>query len=140
MISKMLTAIEIQQYRTSWMIKGGYPIKISDFAEDKARDWCSSNLKPEQWFVTRYSQSDQHTVWFELQEHADRFSNFLRQKTVTISAQEYIQLRVDSERLARLEIAGVDNWDWYSEALYGRKSDETTLDEFEENLKKEYLE
>ena len=134
----MLT--EIQQYRTSWMIKGGHSVKIQEFAESTAREWCVNNLKPEQWFVARYSQSDQHTVWFELQEHAERFSNFLRQKTVTISAQEYVRLRLDSERLARLECGGVDNWDWYSEALYSRDFNKATLDEFEEKLKKEYLE
>lgn len=38
-------------------------------------------------------------------------------ETVTITATEYASLKRDSETLGKLERAGVDNWDWYYEAL-----------------------
>lgn len=34
-----------------------------------------------------------------------------------ISEKELRELLIDSERLRRLESGGVDNWDWYYEAL-----------------------
>lgn len=34
-----------------------------------------------------------------------------------ISESELKQLLFDSERLRRLEVGGVDNWDWYYESL-----------------------
>jgi len=37
-------------------------------------------------------------------------------ETITISKEEYDQLRKDSDFLAALHSAGVDNWEGYSEA------------------------
>lgn len=45
------------------------------------------------------------------------------EKQVRISAKEYVDLLVDSEKLRRLERAGVDNWDWYGDALCGANDD-----------------
>lgn len=36
---------------------------------------------------------------------------------VTISKEEYEQLKRDSYKLACLEAGGVDNWEWYGESL-----------------------
>lgn len=37
--------------------------------------------------------------------------------TVTISTAEYNQLVKDSKKLSALEAGGVDNWEWYDEAM-----------------------
>jgi len=50
---------------------------------------------------------------------------------VTISKKLYLRLQVDSEMLTRLEVGGVDNWEWYGESL--NPDDKPSLDEFEEN-------
>lgn len=50
-----------------------------------------------------------------------------------IDKEEYIKLRVAAETLSRLEAAGVDNWEGYSLS----DKDGPTLEEFEENLRKE---
>jgi hypothetical protein len=39
------------------------------------------------------------------------------QETVTIPKSEYDQLRRDSIALECLEGSGVDNWDWYGDAM-----------------------
>lgn len=44
---------------------------------------------------------------------------------VTIPLSEYLSLKEDSDFLAALEAAGVDNWEGYSEA---HQSDPDTLD------------
>jgi len=44
--------------------------------------------------------------------------------TVTISRNEYDELMEDSKTLAKLYAGGVDNWEWYSESLYGDDNDE----------------
>jgi len=36
---------------------------------------------------------------------------------ITISKEEYIRLLKESLKLAKLEMGGVDNWDWYSDSL-----------------------
>jgi hypothetical protein len=41
--------------------------------------------------------------------------------TITISKKEYRELLKDSEWRLRLEGGGVDNWEWYGEALYMEK-------------------
>lgn len=38
-------------------------------------------------------------------------------ETVTITKSEYDQLRSDSATLAALRAGGVENWEWYEDAL-----------------------
>ncbi len=52
-----------------------------------------------------------------------------------ISKEEYIQLRTDSEKLSRLESAGVDNWTWYDDAIF--PDDRPDMRAFEEDLRKQ---
>lgn len=47
---------------------------------------------------------------------------------VTIPLEEYLSLKEDSEFLADLEEAGVDNWEGYSEAHRQFPADPDTLD------------
>jgi hypothetical protein len=42
--------------------------------------------------------------------------------TVTIPRAEYDSLKNDEETLCRLNNAGVDNWEWYSEAIHHPES------------------
>jgi len=44
--------------------------------------------------------------------------------TVTIPTKKYNRLLKDSRDLAKLHAGGVDNWEWYSESLYGDEDDE----------------
>ena len=46
------------------------------------------------------------------------------EKMVTISKKEYQALLADSELLAALEAAGVDNWGGYSEAIQAVTNEE----------------
>lgn len=56
--------------------------------------------------------------------------------TIEIPMKEYVQLLKDSERLARLDAGGVDNWDWYGASLY--PEDEEPFDEFCERIDKQF--
>lgn len=58
-------------------------------------------------------------------------------ETIEITRLEYFNLRRAEEQLKRLENGGVDNWDWYSESIYGSDLNEEDWDKFEENLKRE---
>lgn len=40
--------------------------------------------------------------------------------TVIIEVKEYMHLKERDEELTLLENAGVDNWEWYGDALNGR--------------------
>lgn len=51
--------------------------------------------------------------------------------TVTITKEEYDQLKADSKWLGHLENAGVDNWDGYGYAHQLRKEDERTENDCE---------
>ena len=42
-------------------------------------------------------------------------------KVVIIPKEEFASLLRDSDKLHRLECGGVDNWEWYSEALNDEK-------------------
>lgn len=57
--------------------------------------------------------------------------------TIEITKMEYLNLRLQAEELRRLNNAGVDNWEWHGDAIYSDEYNEITMDEFEENLKKE---
>lgn len=43
--------------------------------------------------------------------------------TVTISRADFDSLKEDADTLRKLENAGVDNWEWYGEALRGGDDD-----------------
>lgn len=44
-------------------------------------------------------------------------NDVLENYKVTIPIKEFNRLKEDSEMLAKLHAAGVDNWEWYGEAL-----------------------
>lgn len=55
---------------------------------------------------------------------------------VTITKEEYFNLKLDAERLNRLEIGGVDNWSHYGDAIHNVKHiGLPTWDDFEEDLR-----
>jgi len=56
--------------------------------------------------------------------------------TITISKKEYIRLLVVDEKMNRLDRGGIDNWEWYGEAMY--PNDEPDFEEFRENLEKKF--
>ncbi len=59
----------------------------------------------------------------------------MQEETVTITKQKYYELLCAEAELALLESGGVDNWDWYSESLYGDGDD--NLDTLTAAIKKE---
>jgi len=52
---------------------------------------------------------------------------------ITISKKEFLRLKVAEEKLDRLELGGVDNWDWYDESL--NPAGQPSFDEFEDREK-----
>lgn len=47
--------------------------------------------------------------------------------TITVPLEEYLQLQDDSDFLRCLRNAGVDNWEWYGEAVrehYGEEDED----------------
>lgn len=55
--------------------------------------------------------------------------------TITIPKDEYLSLKVNVERLLRLEASGVDDWTWYGDAL--NPDGEPSIEDFEKSLSKE---
>jgi len=55
--------------------------------------------------------------------------------TIPIKREEYFSLKVDEMEMRRLNDAGVDNWDWYSEAI--NPEGKTTYQDEVNNIKKE---
>ena len=54
---------------------------------------------------------------------------------IKISKEEYLRLRMAELQLDRLEVGGVDNWEWYGESL--NPDGEDDLDTVEKELKAE---
>jgi len=52
---------------------------------------------------------------------------------ITISKTEFLRLKIAEEKLDRLELGGVDNWEWYGESL--NPEGQLDFDEFKENEK-----
>jgi len=57
--------------------------------------------------------------------------------SVTISKQDYFDLRFTEEKMRLLEAGGIDNWEWYGESLH--PDDGETLNDVEAQLRKEIL-
>ncbi|MFH1444901.1 MAG: hypothetical protein ABIF08_00235 [Nanoarchaeota archaeon] len=54
---------------------------------------------------------------------------------IKISKEEYLRLRMAELQLDRLEVGGVDNWEWYGESL--NPDDDVDLDTAEKELEAE---
>ncbi|TDI97004.1 MAG: hypothetical protein E2O29_01855 [Deltaproteobacteria bacterium] len=54
---------------------------------------------------------------------------------ITITKEEYLSLKCAQEELDRLEVGGVDNWEWYEDSLNPDGS--LSLDDYKEKLKKD---
>lgn len=64
------------------------------------------------------------------------------QETVMITKEELIELLKNDFKLYRLESMGVDNWEWYGEALGGEDDEddyETAVDKYVEEALKKYV-
>ena len=57
-------------------------------------------------------------------------------KAITISFKEYLALRKESSFMVRLEVNGVDNWDWYYTSL---EQHEAEWDAEEEQIRNDYI-
>lgn len=57
--------------------------------------------------------------------------------TIEITKMEYFNLLKDSEKLARLEGGGVDNWSYYSESIHSKELNDESWDEWEERTRQE---
>jgi hypothetical protein len=58
---------------------------------------------------------------------------------IEISKMEYYGLLIAEEKLDRLERGGVDNWDYYSDSIYGSTMSRNQMipwDDFEEETKR----
>ena len=55
--------------------------------------------------------------------------------TISISKQEYFSLLCAAEKLSRLENGGVDNWEWYSESIYGSDMNDQDYEEWENDTR-----
>lgn len=55
-----------------------------------------------------------------------------------IRKNELAELLRDSLKLRCLEAAGVDNWEWYDEAMYDYEADEYTDDELTKDYNEAY--
>ena len=54
---------------------------------------------------------------------------------IKISKEEYLRLKIAELKLDRLEVGGVDNWDWYGDSL--NPDDDVDLDTAEKELEAE---
>jgi len=59
----------------------------------------------------------------------------MSEENITITRQEYYELRLSSSKLDMLECAGVDNWEWYGEAYWPEDGED--LDDLEAGLHRE---
>jgi hypothetical protein len=57
--------------------------------------------------------------------------------SITISKEEYYELLRAQEILSRLENGGVDNWQNYSESVYGADLNEEDMEDWEERVSAE---
>jgi len=54
----------------------------------------------------------------KIQEFIDKRGDIVEEyKIITISVDEYEQLKTDRDKLAALEAVGVDNWEGYDDAM-----------------------
>jgi hypothetical protein len=60
-------------------------------------------------------------------------------KYITITLEEYRNLRYNEAELRMLDAGGVDNWEWYSESLYPSEhySNGENIDTIKEEIDKE---
>ena len=58
------------------------------------------------------------------------------QKLMEITRQRFVELMVAEEKLARLEGAGVDNWDYYDEAMHPGEDNGDDIEGFKRDLEK----
>lgn len=74
-----------------------------------------------------------HGIRYEYFESEEKNMSKPIEGEVTITKQEYLELRISDARLTRLEGGGVDNWEWYGESL----NQPDSFDKVEEELRQE---
>ena len=71
-----MTPQEIFEYRNKWR-PNAHSVPVHSDLEQKCRNWCRDNVKPEQWHCSRYTDVYQHHFLFETAEDAERFAQFV---------------------------------------------------------------
>jgi len=59
------------------------------------------------------------------------------EEMITITKEQYFNFRVSEAKLNYLEDSGVDNWDWFGDAL--NPEDEESFSDYKKRLRKEIL-
>jgi hypothetical protein len=77
-----MTPQEIFDYKTVWLQKGGYPVKIHSDLDIEGKYWCRQNVERHKWSFTSYTDIYEHTFIFEEEETAKKFEDWLYDRTI----------------------------------------------------------
>ena len=69
-----MTPQEIVEYKQRWMNNSPSRVKIHSDSEWACKLWCKNNIPQHQWKFTEYTNNYEHTIWFEIPDHAQQFS------------------------------------------------------------------
>lgn len=70
--------LEIVDYKTKWL-KNCHNISTFDIdLEFDAKRWCRENLKQHQWDFTKFTDTYQHSIYFETTEFKTEFEREFR--------------------------------------------------------------
>ena len=69
------TPQEIADYKTSWMSKNPFPVRINSDLDVQGKDWCRKNLPRHKWSMQSFTNVFEHTFYFEDEKDANEFSS-----------------------------------------------------------------
>ena len=68
-----MTPIEIFEYKKRWQRGNHYSVRLHSDIRSRGKDWCKTQLKPQQWDFSQYTDNYEDTFHFEYKQDADSF-------------------------------------------------------------------
>lgn len=72
-----MTPQEITDYKQKWLDDNHYTVVVQSDYDVKGKDWCRKNLERHQWSFQSWTSSTEHSFFFEKEEYADSFRNYI---------------------------------------------------------------
>jgi hypothetical protein len=76
-----MTPQEIVDYKTKWL-KNAHLVTVNTDLDWEGKAWCRRHLERHQWSFTSYTDMYEHTFYFEAEQAAKQFEEWLDERTL----------------------------------------------------------
>lgn len=73
-----MTPEEIDRYKNEWIANDPYSVKLTADKDVQGKQWCRQHLGRQNWSMSAFTDTKEHTFLFEREQDAREFEQTLK--------------------------------------------------------------